>query len=348
MRYFLNENVFEAAIKRIEYIFDEFENIIVSFSGGKDSTVVLNLALMVAEKRGRLPLKVCFLDQEAEWQNVIDYIRVVMQDQRIDPMWFQMPIRLSNSTSSATPWLYCWEEGKKWMREKEPNSRKENIYGTPSFIDLFPLIIDHEFGGQKACDLTGIRAEESPKRMKGLSTYATYKHITWGKKGNVEKGHYSFHPIYDWSYTDVWTAIHKFKWPYCKVYDYQWQYGVSVNNMRVSNLHHETALAVLFYLQEIEPDTWNKLVERLPGIAAAGQLKKDSFTIPKQLPYMFADWREYRDHLLKHLIQEDASRNKFTIKFAKMGLCCMNPVRSLISPIPFRPHATFTDLGAAI
>jgi hypothetical protein len=29
-------------------------------------------------------------------------------------------------------------------------------------------------------------------------------------------------------------------------------------------------------------------------------------------------------------------------------LCCMNLVGSQIFPIPFRPQATFTDLGAAI
>lgn len=322
MRYYLSDNVFDAAIKRIEYIFDEFENVIVSFSGGKDSTVVLNLALMVAERRGRLSLKVCFLDQEAEWQTVIDYIRVVMADPRIEPMWFQMPIRLFNATSSKEPWLYCWEEtpGVKWMREKEPIARTENIYGTPSFIDLFNKILDHEFQGQKACDLTGVRGEESPKRMKGLTTHATYKHVTWGKQRDKKKGQYAFHPIYDWSYTDVWTAIHKFRWPYCAIYDYQWQHGLAVQNMRVSNLHHETAVTTLFYLQEIEQDTWNKLCVRLPGVQAAGQLKGDSFTTPKDLPYMFADWREYRDHLLKNLIQEDTAREKFRVKFGKMDV----------------------------
>jgi hypothetical protein len=35
-------------------------------------------------------------------------------------------------------------------------------------------------------------------------------------------------------------------------------------------------------------------------------------------------------------------------EFQRWGLCCMNLVGSQIFPIPFRPQATFTDLGAAI
>ena len=47
-------NVYEAAIKRIEFIFQEFEQIVVSFSGGKDSGVMLNLVLDYAKKNNQL------------------------------------------------------------------------------------------------------------------------------------------------------------------------------------------------------------------------------------------------------------------------------------------------------
>ena len=39
------DNVYDEARKRIAFLFDEFENVAVSFSGGKDSTVCLNLVL---------------------------------------------------------------------------------------------------------------------------------------------------------------------------------------------------------------------------------------------------------------------------------------------------------------
>jgi hypothetical protein len=52
-------NVFDAALDRIRWLFDEFDNqVMVCNSGGKDSTVVLELALMVAKERACLPLHV--------------------------------------------------------------------------------------------------------------------------------------------------------------------------------------------------------------------------------------------------------------------------------------------------
>ena len=74
MRIYLADNVVEAGLKRIERLFNEFPNVIVSFSGGKDSTVTLALAYKVAKKLNRLPLKVMWLDQEAEWQVYSRYI----------------------------------------------------------------------------------------------------------------------------------------------------------------------------------------------------------------------------------------------------------------------------------
>ena len=43
MKMYLNKTVFDAAKERISWLFDNFENVIVGVSGGKDSTVVLNL-----------------------------------------------------------------------------------------------------------------------------------------------------------------------------------------------------------------------------------------------------------------------------------------------------------------
>jgi predicted phosphoadenosine phosphosulfate sulfurtransferase len=130
MKMFLKENVFDSALDRIRYLFDEFPNIVVAFSGGKDSTVCLNLALMVAREKNRLPLNVMFIDQEAEWDTVISYIRDVMNNPEIKPYWFQMPIKIFNSTSTIQSWLYCWAEGEEWIRPKEEISIKENKYGT--------------------------------------------------------------------------------------------------------------------------------------------------------------------------------------------------------------------------
>ena len=62
---YLDIDVFTAAVQRIEAIFDSFERVYVSFSGGKDSGCLVQLALEVARKKKRLPLDVLHIDLEA-------------------------------------------------------------------------------------------------------------------------------------------------------------------------------------------------------------------------------------------------------------------------------------------
>lgn len=314
MKIYLNKNVFDAALERINYLFDEFPNVVVNMSGGKDSTVCFNLAMRVAEERGRLPLKVMFIDQEAEWDCVIDYVRIVMHDPRVEPYWYQMPLRLFNATSTEEPWLHCWKEGGEWIREKEPDSIHVNRFGTDRFKELFGPIMAKEFPGQKSCYIAGVRCEESPTRLLGLTSNLTYKEITWGKFLDKKTEQFTFYPLYDWSYTDIWKSIHDHGWQYCELYDHMYQYGIAAKDMRVSNVHHETAIKSLYFLQEVEPEMWNRLVARLRGVNTAGMTKADLFDI-KELPFMFESWTEYRDYLLENLIPDNEAKAAFKRHF---------------------------------
>ena len=47
---YLKQNVYEALLERLQFIFCEFENIYISFSGGKDSGLLLNLVLDFRKK----------------------------------------------------------------------------------------------------------------------------------------------------------------------------------------------------------------------------------------------------------------------------------------------------------
>jgi predicted phosphoadenosine phosphosulfate sulfurtransferase len=246
MKILSDKTVFTAALERVNYLFDEFPNIVVGMSGGKDSTVVFELVMRVARERGRLPQAVFFLDQEAEWIATIDYVREVMHNPDVRPLWMQMPMHLDNAASFTTRFLRCWDpdEQANWIRERDPISIKENTYGTDRFGELFAAIFGREFASKGLAVMSGVRCEESPNRLMGLTEGLTYKWITWGKKLNP--GHFTFYPIYDWSYTDVWHAIHSEGWKYNRIYSYQYRYGVPVNQMRVSNLHHETAVRPCF------------------------------------------------------------------------------------------------------
>ena len=313
MKIYKNNTVYEEALNRIRFLYDEFDEVVVGYSGGKDSTVTLRLAVQVAKEKGKLPVKAIFIDQEAEWGAVIEHMREVREDPDVDLRWYQVPFGIYNASSNIKQWLVAWGEGVEWMRPREPNSITENKYGTDRFYDLFNKIIEVDFP-ENTCLLGGVRSEESPRRHVAMTQQSTYKYITWGKKLNPAKRQYTFYPIYDWSYTDIWKSIHDNKWAYTKVYDYQYMYGVPIRAMRVSNLHHETAISVLFYLQEVERDTWTALTNRMSGISTAGKLNKDNYFI-KELPFMFRSWEDYRDFLTEKLVQDESLKDKFKKKW---------------------------------
>ena len=47
---YLKQNVYEALQERLKYLFEEFDNIYVSFSGGKDSGLLLEVTLDFQKK----------------------------------------------------------------------------------------------------------------------------------------------------------------------------------------------------------------------------------------------------------------------------------------------------------
>lgn len=325
MKIYLKGNVYDAAIERIHRLFDEFgQNVVVCTSGGKDSTVVKELTLKVAEERGMLPVKVMFVDQEAEYQMVIDYVRIAMADPRVDPYWLQVPMKMPNSLSMTQPFLNAWYPGEPWMRPQEEISIKENVYGVDCWTSggnsVFQAFLEHHFPNEKACYIAGVRAEESPTRLAGLTTNQTYKDITWGKKLNEKKGHFTFYPIWDWNLKDVWKSIHNNKWKYSSIYDELFRYGIPPTRMRVSSLMHETAVHSLFFLQEIERETWEALTARLDGINQTSHIQKNELMAIQKLPYMFNDWKEYRDYLTVKMITKEEWVKKFQKEWSRMDV----------------------------
>ena len=67
------ENVYQLVQKRLKFLFNEFDNIYVSFSGGKDSTAML---LMMLEK-GMPVDEIIFCDTGMEFPEVYQHIKQV-------------------------------------------------------------------------------------------------------------------------------------------------------------------------------------------------------------------------------------------------------------------------------
>jgi predicted phosphoadenosine phosphosulfate sulfurtransferase len=306
LRILSKQTTLEAARSRLKWIFDEFEGrVMVNVSGGKDSLVLFELALEAAREGGYLPLSIYWLDQEAEWQSVVDIVTEWMTRPEVDPWWLQCPFRIFNATSTTDHWLNAWapEDKALFIHPQHELAIVENTFGTDRFYELFSEVLHAKFGDQTCVSLSGVRAEEARTRFMGITQWASYKWITWGQRVDTHKNQAVLYPLYDWTYLDVWKCIHEFGWPYPALYDQMWQRGGHPLTMRVSNLNHEHAVAELLFLQEVEPDTYERLICRLEGTHMAATLGADYF--PRELPFMFESWQDYRDYLLSKLIDPE-------------------------------------------
>lgn len=70
---YLEKNVLDAAIERLEIIFQNFDAIYFSVSAGKDSSVMVQLANIVAKKYNK-KFDVLYIDLEAQYKHTIDHV----------------------------------------------------------------------------------------------------------------------------------------------------------------------------------------------------------------------------------------------------------------------------------
>ena len=119
-------NVYQAAQDRLKYIFDEFDFILVAFSGGKDSSVLLNITYDYAQKHRCLNrVSMYHIDYEAQYQMTTDYVTRAFLDRfdGIGKYWLCLPIgaqcacRMDGDT--WIPWRK--EDRDIWVREMPDN-----------------------------------------------------------------------------------------------------------------------------------------------------------------------------------------------------------------------------------
>lgn len=289
--------VLEATRERVIYLFDNYKNIQLSFSGGKDSTALFYLLKEEAIKRGRR-FFVYFLDQEAEYEATIDLVRAVMQEDCVIPLWYQIPLKMASAVSCEDTFLNAWGVGEEWVREKEEIAIKELKEKAPDRFHDFNHWVGEKLAQKgDAVSIIGLRAEESPERR--FVMFGEDSSLFWLRK---TKSPHKAYPIIDWSYRDIWKFLIENNLSYNRVYDKLYSLGMPLRDMRVSNLIHDRAFKCLSDLQEIEPETFNKLEKRLKGVHCAGIYSNEKMIFSsKRLPSNFKTWADYKNHLIKTL-----------------------------------------------
>jgi len=315
MRVYLEETVEEKARERIRYLLNEFENVVVNVSGGKDSAVCFYLTYEEAKKMGELPIHVFWMDQEFEYQATVDICKYWFSWDGVEPLWTQIPKALPNPFNHDGEYMVGWNPDKEdvWVRDKDPMAIHENIYiDEPWYFDEpFGQILSHHFDPETTCSIGGVRTEESPIRYLGVTAHNLYKGITWGTEN--KGGMPAFYPIYDWTYSDEWKFLHDNDYRYHPVYDFQHRLGVSVRDMRCGNLNSELASKQVERLQQFEPETWDAFVKRWPEVS---QARSDILSyLPDQLPDHFVSWREYRNFILEKMVENPEHKRIFKRRF---------------------------------
>lgn len=292
------ENVLEATQKRISYLFDHYDNISLSFSGGKDSTALFHLINEEAKKRDRKFI-LYFQDQEAEYQGTIDFVEWAMSQPNVIPYWYQVPIFMTNAASQQQLFLWAWGEGENWVREKNKIAIQSIDKKYPKRFHKFNLWVGQELRKEykNLVQIIGLRAEESPDRH--FVMFGENSELFWLRRKN--KPHRAY-PLIDWRYTDVWKYIVDNGFKYNRIYDKMYMLGGNLKFFRVSNLVHEKAFRCLTDLQELEPETYEKLEQRLHGVHTAAIYGKENLVYSiKTLPESFKSWKEYKEFLLESI-----------------------------------------------
>lgn len=326
---YLKENVYESAQERMKYIFDEFEKVLVSFSGGKDSGVVLNMAIDTARKRGR-KIGVLFIDLEAFYEKTISYVDKMISENLdvIEPYWICLPMESPNSLSFLEPTWIWWQPEKEpiWVRPMPKNPWVINLqnqklpwYRQNMPFEKFILHFAEWYAeGKKTAQLVGIRTDESLNRWRAIAADNNQKNIYKDKSWSVKMAEdvYSFYPIYDWSAEDDWIYYGKYEKPYNTLYDLFYRAGISVHKMRVDEPFGNEAKAGLSLFRVIEPETWARVVNRVSGanfgnIYSGKKIMTAAYDLPKG-----HTWKSFCKFLLTTLPEETADnyRRKF-IKF---------------------------------
>lgn len=278
MKTYLNKDVYTSAIERYEYIFTNFERVCISFSNGKDSGVLLNLAIEVARKLNKLPVNILYIDFEAQYKHAIDFTHYTFNRPEVQGWWVCLPIHLRNAVSQFQPHWLCWDETKKdaWVRQIPKNKyvvSDKNYF--PFFLEgmefeeFVPEFAKWFSQGKKTACCVGIRSDESLNRFRTIKsdTKITLDNLQWTTKLFPKDNSqiYNCYPIYDWRVEDVWRANGKFGWQYNKIYDIMHLAGVSLSKQRLCQPYGDDQRQGLYLFKILEPETWAKVVNRVEG-----------------------------------------------------------------------------------
>ncbi|HUU88430.1 MAG TPA: DUF3440 domain-containing protein [Candidatus Glassbacteria bacterium] len=310
---YLEHNVLQASINRISKTFDDFETIYISFSGGKDSTVMTHLVLDEAKKRNR-KVGLLIIDLEAQYSETIKHIEEMCEiySENIDLHWFCGELLLRNAVSDFEPKWVCWDEEKQnlWVRKKPKlasDLSQYDFYVPKMEFEELMVLFGKWYAKDTLCaGFIGIRSDESLHRYRAITSQKNglmHKDYKWTTK--LSSNLFNIYPIYDWRTEDIWLFHFKNKHlSYNKIYDQMTKAGVKFSNQRLCQPFGDDQKKGLWLYHILEPNTWYKLLNRVSGVNSGAlyigengnMTGSNDVFLPKN-----HTWESYTNFLLKSL-----------------------------------------------
>lgn len=307
----IDKSVYELALERIEKAYELFDTVAVMFSGGKDSTVCLNLTLEVAKALGKEDKTlVHHFDEEAIPFETEHYVRRVSQENGVEFFWWCLPVKHRNACSRSQPYWYPWgpEDKERWVRPLPPEGLTE-LKGYPKEInkrltipEMNGLLFDPLTHGRVGI-VMGIRADESLTRTRAVLSGRSREHdfIIQFNEGTAQGNISKVIPIYDWNTQDVWTAPKMFGWDYNTAYDIMDLAGIRPNDQRCAPPYGEEPMRGLYQFKECFPDIWDKMQTRVDGANTAARYSRTELYAYGKMPDKPDDmsWEDFVSFYLK-------------------------------------------------
>lgn len=322
VKVYTEKDVYTSSCERLEEVFDNFEKVYVSFSGGKDSSAVVQLALEIAKKKNKLPLHVLHIDLEGWYKHTSDFIERIMTREDVVPHWICLPLHLRNAVSQIQSHWLCWDPDEKenWIR---PMPICKGIISDEFYFPWFrrgmefeefvPLWAKYFADGKSCACVVAIRSDESLNRFRTIaSTSKTqWNHHQWTTV--LESGVVNVYPIYDWKTEDVWTAHGKFHWDFNRVYDLMYLAGLPLSQMRLCQPFGDDQRKGLWLFKMLEPETWVKVVSRVQGANFGNRYVELSGNVFGNIKIKLPEghtWKSYAEFLLETMPKPTAEHYK--------------------------------------
>lgn len=278
--------LFEAAVQRCVALHEVYDRVVVSFSGGKDSGLLLEVALEAARRCQRLPLEVMHIDCEVSTPETVAYVERTAARKEVVFHWYCLPLKVENAFSRSEEYFVRWDPDARdrWFRPLPATAITEVPWfkgrGFKKFIRAFGTHTTPK--GMRCVQLVGLRKEES--FLRNLTGNRSWLY------GNDRMG--TAHPIMDVLVSDLWAMVGHHGWDHNGTYAVMHACGIPERQQRIGVVAKREGINDIRFWQRAYPHLLPALLARVDGLAEhLADVRHATYELPMNMAN-YADWSE--------------------------------------------------------